>query len=79
MRRATLSLDSDLEPHPDLFIRAAQGAAWYSDMPLAERLADAAVRAGGGAEASFARAYALMCSTVASRPTWCSPTSPAPP
>ena len=60
MRRATLSLDSDLEPHPDLFIRAAQGAAWYSDMPLAERLADAAVRAGGGAEASFARAYALM-------------------
>ena len=60
MRRATLSLDSDLEPDPDLFIRAAQGAAWYSDMPLAERLADAAIRAGGGAEASFVRAYALM-------------------
>src|SRR5262249_31490006 len=59
MHRATLSLDSDLQPDPDLLVRAAQGAAWYSDMPLAERLADAGMHAGGGAEASFVRAYML--------------------
>jgi DNA-binding CsgD family transcriptional regulator len=57
VRRATLSLDSDLEPDLDLFVRAAQGAAWMVNLPLAERLADAALRARGGAEARFIRAF----------------------
>ena len=59
VRRATLSLDSDLEPDPDLLIRAARGAVWFLNLPLADRLADAAIRAGGAAEANFIRAHAL--------------------
>jgi DNA-binding CsgD family transcriptional regulator len=59
VRRATLSLDSDLEPDPDLLIRAARGAVWLPNLPLANRLADAAIRAGGAAEANFIRAHAL--------------------
>jgi DNA-binding CsgD family transcriptional regulator len=59
VRRATLSLDSDLEPDPDLLIRAARGAVWFPDLALADRLADAAIRAGGSAEANFIRAHAL--------------------
>jgi DNA-binding CsgD family transcriptional regulator len=59
VRRATLSLDSDLAPDADLLIRAAQGAIWLADLPLADRLADVAVRAGAGPEAHFMRAHAL--------------------
>jgi DNA-binding CsgD family transcriptional regulator len=59
VRRAALSLDSDLGPDPDLLVRAAQGAVWLADLPLADRLADAAMRAGGGSEANFIRAHAL--------------------
>ena len=59
VRRATLSLDSDLEPDADLLLRAAHGAVWLADLPLADRLADAAVRAGAGPEAQFMRAHAL--------------------
>jgi DNA-binding CsgD family transcriptional regulator len=59
VRRATLSLDSDLEPDPDLFTKAAQGASWLADLPLVDRLADAAVRAGAGPEASMVRGRAL--------------------
>ena len=59
VRRATLSLDSDLEPDPDLLIRAARGAVWFPNLPLADRLADAAIRAGGPAEANFIRAHVL--------------------
>jgi len=59
VRRAALSLDSDLAPDPDLLIRAAQGAVWLADVPLADKLAQAAIRAGGGAEANFIRAHAL--------------------
>jgi DNA-binding CsgD family transcriptional regulator len=55
VRRATLSLDSDLKPDPDLFLRAAQGAVSLGDLRLADRLADAAIRAGGGTEASLVR------------------------
>lgn len=55
VRRATLSLDSDLAPDPDLLVRAAHGATWMFDLPLADRLADAAVRAGGGPEAYLIR------------------------
>lgn len=59
VRRATLSLDSDLEPDPDLLLTAAQGAVWLADLVLADRLSDAAIRAGGGIEAYLVRAHAL--------------------
>ncbi|MDT5129127.1 MAG: hypothetical protein QOH54_4771 [Mycobacterium sp.] len=59
VRRAALSLDSDLTPDADLLVRAAHGAVWLADLPLADRLAQAAIGAGAGAEANFVRAYAL--------------------
>ena len=59
MRRATLSLDSDLAPDADLLVRAAHGAVWLADLPLADRLAEAAIRAGAGPEPNFVRAHAL--------------------
>lgn len=59
VRRATLSLDSDLTPDAELLVRAARGAVWLADLALAERLAGAAIRAGGGPEPSFVRAHAL--------------------
>src|SRR6476620_3060623 len=59
VRRATLSLDSDLEPDPDLLLRAARGAVWFPNLPLAVRLGGAAIRAGGAAEANFIRAHVL--------------------
>src|SRR3984957_12345500 len=59
VRRATLSLDSDLTPDADLLVSAAQGAVWLADLPLADRLAEAAVRAGGGPEPNFVRAHAF--------------------
>jgi hypothetical protein len=59
VRRAALALESDLEPDPHLLLAAAQGAVWLADLPLADRLADAAIRAGGGIEAYLARAHAL--------------------
>jgi DNA-binding CsgD family transcriptional regulator len=59
VRRAALSLDSDLPPDPDLLLRAAQGAVWLADLPLVDKLAQAAIRAGAGAEANFVRAHAL--------------------
>lgn len=59
VRRASLSLDSDLEPDAELLLDAAQGAVWLADLPLAERLASAAIRAGGATEAYFVSAHAL--------------------
>jgi DNA-binding CsgD family transcriptional regulator len=59
VRRATLMLDSDLTPDADLLVRAANGAVWLADLPLADRLAEAAILAGAGPEASFIRAHAL--------------------
>ena len=59
VRRATLSLDSDLEPDADLLARAAHGAVWVADLPLADRLAEAALHAGAGPEPNFVRAHAL--------------------
>ena len=52
VRRATLSLDSDLTPDADLLVRAAHGAVWLADLPLADRLAEAAIqrRSGTGTE-----------------------------
>ena len=59
VRRATLSLDSDLTPDHDLLVRAARGAVWLADLLLADRLAEAAIRAGASQEANFIRAHAL--------------------
>jgi DNA-binding CsgD family transcriptional regulator len=59
VRRATLSLDSDLTPDADLLVRAANGAVWLADLHLADRLAEAAILAGAGPEASLVRAHAL--------------------
>src|SRR6201996_7726957 len=59
VRRATLSLDSDLTPDADLLVRASHGAVWLADLALADRLAEAAVRAGAGPEPNFVRAHAL--------------------
>lgn len=59
VRRAALSLDSDLILDADLLARAAQGAVWLADLPLADRLAAAAVREGAGQESNFLRAHAL--------------------
>jgi DNA-binding CsgD family transcriptional regulator len=59
IRRATLTVDSDLPPDVDLLCNAANGAIWLADLPLADRLAEAAVRAGAGPEARFLRAHAV--------------------
>lgn len=59
VRRATLSIDSDLTPDADLLVKAAHGAVWLADLSLADRLAEAAVRAGVGPEPNFVRAHAL--------------------
>jgi DNA-binding CsgD family transcriptional regulator/tetratricopeptide (TPR) repeat protein len=59
VRRATLSLDSDLTPDTDLLFEAARGAVWLGDLRLADRLAKAAIRAGAPPRAYFLRAHAL--------------------
>jgi DNA-binding CsgD family transcriptional regulator len=61
VRRAALSLDSDLTPDADLLVRAARGAVWLWEFPLADRFAAAAIRAGGAADAKLIRAYAFSC------------------
>ena len=59
VRRASLILDSDLPPDADLLLKAAGGAVWAGDLRLADRLAKAAIRAGGSPRAYFLRAHAL--------------------
>jgi DNA-binding CsgD family transcriptional regulator len=59
VRRAALSLDSDLAPDVELLVRAAYGAVWLGDLMLADRLGEAATHAGAGPEPSFVRAHAL--------------------
>lgn len=59
VRRAALSVDSDLTPDADLLAVAAQGAVSLADMTLADRLADAAIHAGAGVQAYFIRSWAL--------------------
>ena len=59
VRRAALSVDSNLEPDVNLLLDAARGAAWMLDLPLANRLAEAAIAAGGRVEASLIRAFVL--------------------
>jgi len=59
VRRASLILDSDVPPDADLLLKAAGGAVWAGDLRLADRLAKAAIRAGGSPRAYFLRAHAL--------------------
>lgn len=59
VRRATLSIDSDLPPDADLLVAAAHGAVWLADLALASRLAEEAIRAGAGPEPNFVRSHAL--------------------
>ena len=59
VRRATLMLDSDLDPDHELFLTAARTAIRL-DTPLAERLAGAAVLAGGGMESQLMHCYCLV-------------------
>ena len=59
VRRGALLLDSDLDLDAGLLVSAARGATAMGDLPLADRLAKAAGRAGGGAEAMFVRGHAL--------------------
>lgn len=59
VRRAALSLDSNLVPDTVLLTTAAQGAVSLADMPLADQLADAAIRAGAGLDAHLTRSWAL--------------------
>jgi DNA-binding CsgD family transcriptional regulator len=61
VRRATLMLDSDLDPDPELFLTAARTAIGL-DTPLAERLARAAVLAAGGMESQLMHCYCLVWS-----------------
>ena len=60
LRRATLMLDSDLDPDAGLLTRAAQRAAELCDPGLSARLARGAVAAGGGLPARFALCDALL-------------------
>ncbi|MEU2612982.1 LuxR C-terminal-related transcriptional regulator [Micromonospora sp. NPDC007271] len=59
LRRAVLSLDSDLEPDPALFTAAAGYAVQLFDLRLAERIGRAAVAAGGGFQAQMTVVAAL--------------------
>lgn len=59
LRRAVLTLESDLPPDPALFTDGARAASELLDVPLAEKLLAAAVLSGGGRDAQLAHAYAL--------------------
>jgi hypothetical protein len=58
--RTALALRADDEPDPELLIRGSRNAAWLLDYPLADRLADAGIRAGAGTEATHLRAFFLL-------------------
>ena len=49
MRRAALTIESDLVADPELLLAAASAAMQLLDQRLAETLAERAVAAGGGA------------------------------
>ncbi|MDA2890290.1 LuxR C-terminal-related transcriptional regulator [Mycolicibacterium sp. BiH015] len=60
LRRAVLTLDSDLDADPADMLRASEIALSLADAPLALRLSHAAVVRGGGWPAEFAHATNLM-------------------
>jgi len=59
VRRAALTLESDLAPDPQLLMAAAQAAMQLMDLRLAETFAERAVAAGGGIEAKIAHATTI--------------------
>ena len=59
VRLALLWLDSDLPADPEIHHRGASAAFRRLDVPLSERLAEAAIRAGAGIESRILRANAL--------------------
>ncbi|MEZ0449925.1 LuxR C-terminal-related transcriptional regulator [Cellulomonas sp. ICMP 17802] len=59
LRRAVLTLESDLPPDGDLFLAGAREASRLLQLALAERLAAASAAAGGGAEALVVGAMAV--------------------
>ncbi|MGQ0719058.1 MAG: LuxR C-terminal-related transcriptional regulator, partial [Pseudonocardiales bacterium] len=59
LRRALLVMDSDLQPDPVLLTDAARRATELGDLALAERVARAAVAAGGGFESRLLLGNAL--------------------
>jgi DNA-binding NarL/FixJ family response regulator len=62
LRRAMLTLDSNLQPDPTLLTDAARHATELGDLTLAMRLARAAVAAGGGFEPRLLVGRALVWS-----------------
>jgi DNA-binding CsgD family transcriptional regulator len=59
IRRAVLTVESDLAPDPELLLAAAAAAMNLLDHRLAETLAERAVATGGGPWANIARAMAI--------------------
>ncbi len=59
LRRATLTLDSDLDPDPQLLTVAARSASQLVDLDLTARLARAAIDAGGAFEPRLTLARTL--------------------
>jgi DNA-binding CsgD family transcriptional regulator len=59
LRRAVLTMESDLPPDSGLLVAAASAAMQLRDLRLAETLAQCAVAAGGGVEAKLAHAMAV--------------------
>jgi len=60
LRLGLLWLESDLQPDGHILLRAAQAAIARLDFELAERLADAAIRAGALPDSAMLRAHALI-------------------
>jgi DNA-binding NarL/FixJ family response regulator len=59
VRRAALTIESDLTPDPELLLAAASAAMQLLDQRLAETLAERAVAAGGGQGAKIAHAMTI--------------------
>jgi hypothetical protein len=73
LRRALLMMDSDLQPDPVLLTDAARRATELGDLALAERVARAAVAAGGGFEPRLLLGNALHWSRAAEADTELAP------
>jgi DNA-binding CsgD family transcriptional regulator len=59
VRRAALTLESDLAPDSEVLVAAASAAMQLGDLRLAETLAERAVAAGGGLPAKIIQAMAI--------------------
>ena len=68
VRRALLTLESDLPPDPELFVDAARFAMTLLDLEMADRFATAAMSAGAGIRARRAGDEHGSCAVVATTP-----------